>query len=100
MTDGMHRTADRGGGARPARAVPGGGRGVVGTRAGRIDWDGLMRLGLGALRLPPDQFWSMTPVELTRALEGAGLRSVPSLAIGRRMLETLMEAHPDRARSK
>jgi len=38
---------------------------------GRIDWPGLMRLGLGALRLSPERFWSMTPRELAAAIGAA-----------------------------
>lgn len=33
-------------------------------------WHDLMRVGLGRLRLAPDQFWSMTPRELSAAIEG------------------------------
>jgi uncharacterized phage protein (TIGR02216 family) len=60
-----------------------------------VDWPALMRLGLGALRLPPDAFWSMTPGELRRALEGAGL--VPAIGRGmdRGRLAELMAAFPD-----
>ncbi len=91
MDDGMHRKAEPG-------AVPGGGCGAVGSSVQRIDWDGLMRLGLGALRLPPDQFWAMTPGEFCRALQGAGLHPVPGLRMERSVLERLMAAHPDTAR--
>lgn len=61
-----------------------------------IDWPGLMRLGLGALRLPPEVFWSMSPVEFRLALEGAGLLAQhdPS-PMDHRTLEALMAAHPD-----
>jgi uncharacterized phage protein (TIGR02216 family) len=31
---------------------------------GVIDWVALMRLGMERLRLCPDQFWALTPVEL------------------------------------
>ncbi|MDO5647987.1 rcc01693 family protein [Paracoccus sp. (in: a-proteobacteria)] len=31
---------------------------------GGLDWPGLMRVGMGALRLHPDQFWTLTPAEL------------------------------------
>lgn len=62
----------------------------------RIGWDDLMRLGLGALRLPPDVFWAMTPVELERALEGAGLGRFGRGAPSRAGLLALMERFPDR----
>ncbi|MGF1445576.1 MAG: phage tail assembly chaperone [Pikeienuella sp.] len=60
------------------------------------DWASLMRLGLGALRLSPDSFWTMTPIELIRALEGAGLLAFGGGAMTRDRLERLMTAHPDR----
>lgn len=58
--------------------------------SGRVDWRGLMRLGLGHLRLSPDAFWSMTPTELGAALGWAG-----DAAAGRPTLERLMAAYPD-----
>lgn len=62
----------------------------------RMDWPGLMRLGLGALRLPPEVFWEMTPREFSRALEGAGLASSGAMAGMRRGdLEALMARFPD-----
>ena len=79
----------------PGGAASGGRRSSAGRSAGTLDWDGLMRLGLGALRLPPDQFWAMTPLELCRALEGAGLRPVQGSALDRGALERLMAAFPD-----
>ncbi len=30
----------------------------------------MMRMGLGVLKLSPSAFWDMTPLELTRAMEG------------------------------
>ncbi|MEL6773338.1 MAG: rcc01693 family protein [Pseudomonadota bacterium] len=63
------------------------------------DWDGLMRLGLGQLRLSPEVFWAMTPVELDRALEGAGLAPIGGSAPGRGMLDALMARFPDRERT-
>ena len=79
----------------PGSAASGGRRGSAGRPAEALDWDGLMRLGLGALRLPPDQFWAMTPLELCRALEGAGLRPIRGSALDRSALERLMAAFPD-----
>lgn len=61
-----------------------------------IDWPGLMRLGLGALRLSPDAFWSMSPAELRLALEGAGFLAVGgALPMDRERLADLMHAYPD-----
>lgn len=62
----------------------------------RVDWAGLMRLGLGALRLPPDAFWSMTPREFSRALEGAGIAATGAMGgLRRGDLEALMKRFPD-----
>lgn len=63
----------------------------------RIDWDNLMRLGLGVLRLAPDVFWGMTPIELLRALEGAGAVPVGGAGLRRAGLERLMAEFPDKA---
>jgi uncharacterized phage protein (TIGR02216 family) len=65
----------------------------------RIDWDNLMRLGLGVLRLEPDAFWGMTPIELLRALEGSGVVPVGGTGLRRSGLERLMAAYPDVANS-
>lgn len=63
-----------------------------------VDWARLMRLGLGGLGLPPAHFWSMTPVELTRALEGAGLIAPAEAGrMTRAGLDRLMAAYPDTA---
>jgi uncharacterized phage protein (TIGR02216 family) len=57
-----------------------------------IDWPGLMRAGLGGLRLPPEVFWRLTPAELRLML---GLEAaVPPLTRSR--LEELAAAYPDR----
>ncbi|MGF1550903.1 MAG: rcc01693 family protein [Paracoccaceae bacterium] len=60
-----------------------------------VDWDALMRAGLGALRLAPEAFWSMTPKELARALEGAGLAGSPGRAPARDALDAMMARYPD-----
>jgi len=66
------------------------------ARAG-LAWAEMMRLGLGALRLPPDVFWAMTPGELRLALEGAGLLAPGSgpTWMDRRTLDGLMARFPD-----
>lgn len=64
------------------------------ARAERIDWPHLMRLGLGALRLPPAAFWAMTPVEFLAALQGAGLAPIGG-GMDRGALDALMAAYPD-----
>ena len=49
--------------------TPAGVRG--GARSPRpFPWDDVMAAGLGLLRLPPADFWSMTPRELEAALRG------------------------------
>ena len=55
-----------------------------------IDWPGLMRLGLGQMRLTPATFWALTPAEflLLTGREGAA-------ALGRSHLERLMARFPD-----
>lgn len=65
-----------------------------------LAWTELMRLGLGALRLPPEVFWTMTPVELQRALEGAGILAVGGAGgwMERAALEALMARFPDNDR--
>ncbi|MCH8951367.1 MAG: phage tail assembly chaperone [Proteobacteria bacterium] len=62
-----------------------------------LAWTELMRLGLGALRLAPEVFWAMTPVELQRALEGAGILAVGGAGswMERAALEGLMARFPD-----
>lgn len=60
----------------------------------RLAWEQMMRLGLGTLRLAPDAFWAMTPVEFLRALEGAGVLGA-SAPPTRGELERLMARHPD-----
>ena len=64
--------------------------------AAGLDWPQLMRLGLGVLRLPPEAFWAMTPVEFRLALEGAGVLRPEGAGLGRAGLERLMAAFPDK----
>jgi uncharacterized phage protein (TIGR02216 family) len=56
-----------------------------------IDWPGLMRAGIGGLRLRPAEFWALTPAEL-RMMLGIGA-AVPPLSRAR--LEELAAAFPD-----
>lgn len=64
--------------------------------AGRTDWERLMALGLGTLRLPPDVFWAMTPPEFRAALTGAGLIAEGAGAMSRDALADLMQRYPDK----
>lgn len=60
------------------------------------DWPQIMRLGLGVLRLAPDAFWAMTPLEFQRALEGSGLMPTgDARPMGRAGLDALMARFPD-----
>lgn len=54
-----------------------------------------MGLGLGLLRLPPEQFWRMTPRELAAALSIHLPTTGPALPRGG--LDALMARFPDRA---
>ncbi len=56
-------------------------------------WAEVIGFGLGILRLPPEQFWRMTPRELAYAIEAVrGGRSVP---LDRGELTDLMKRFPD-----
>ena len=52
-------------------------------------------MGLGALKLAPAVFWSMTPREFDAALEGHFGRRRRDGALPRSDLEALMAAFPD-----
>jgi uncharacterized phage protein (TIGR02216 family) len=56
-----------------------------------MDWAGLMRLGLGELRLRPDDFWALTPAEL-RLIAGREGQGAPMTRAG---FEGLARAYPD-----
>ncbi len=56
-------------------------------------WKQAIGIGLGTLRLSPDQFWRMTPRELAFAIEALTGRSGEPLA--RRTLLDLMKRYPD-----
>ena len=56
-----------------------------------MDWPGLMRAGMGALRLPPTVFWALSPIEL-RIMLGAEAALPP---LTRTRLEELAAAYPD-----
>jgi uncharacterized phage protein (TIGR02216 family) len=54
-----------------------------------------MELGLGALGLAPQVFWSLTPRELQAALSGRFEQLFEGDAISRRDLHALMQRFPD-----
>jgi uncharacterized phage protein (TIGR02216 family) len=55
-------------------------------------WKQAIGVGLGVLRLSPQQFWSMTPRELAYAVEAITGRSPP---LDRSALTQLMMRYPD-----
>lgn len=55
-----------------------------------LDWAGLMRAGIGGLRLRPADFWALTPAELALML---GPGTVPMSRAG---LAALEKRWPDR----
>jgi uncharacterized phage protein (TIGR02216 family) len=59
-----------------------------------IDWPGLMRVALGDLRLTPEVFWRLSPIELKLML-GAELAQPP---LTRARLDALAAAFPDFAK--
>jgi len=61
------------------------------TGPSAIDWPGLMRAGLQGLRLHPEQFWRLTPLEL-RMMLGAE----DAAPLSRARLEELARAFPDK----
>lgn len=58
----------------------------------QFDWPGLMRLGMGGLKLRPAEFWALTPVELLLML---GAENGGDAPLGRSRLEELVRQFPD-----
>ncbi|MFG1295038.1 rcc01693 family protein [Xanthobacter variabilis] len=63
------------------------------TEPRAFPWDEAMGLGLGILRLPPEDFWRMTPRELAAA--AGGLAPRPPAVLRRADLAALMARFPD-----
>ena len=59
-----------------------------------------MAAGLGLLRLPPQQFWAMTPRELAAALDAVLGRTGTPQPPTRRELIALMQRFPDSAETR
>ncbi|KQZ01659.1 hypothetical protein ASD45_12945 [Pseudolabrys sp. Root1462] len=55
-------------------------------------WREAMGFGLGVLKLPPEQFWRMTPRELAYAIEAVIGRRAP---LDRDGFAALMKSYPD-----
>lgn len=64
---------------------------MSGPRPVGLDWAGLMRAGLSELRLPPEVFWKLSPIEL-RIMLGVDAAQPP---LTRARLEELAAAFPD-----
>jgi len=60
-------------------------------------WEETMRIGLGVLRLSPDDFWSMTPREFAAAAGTLATRGRPP---ARADLDRMMQAFPDRTETR
>lgn len=55
-------------------------------------WREAIGFGLGVLKLPPEQFWRMTPRELAYAIEAVTRRRAP---LDRDGFTALMKRYPD-----
>jgi uncharacterized phage protein (TIGR02216 family) len=60
-------------------------------------WPQALAFGLGVLRLPPEQFWRMTPRELAAALRG--LYGEPAAPLDRAAFDELRARFPDESLS-
>ena len=58
-------------------------------------WAEAMAIGLGVLRLPPRDFWAMTPVEFGRAVSGL-TGAAADAPMSRESFNALMARFPDR----
>jgi uncharacterized phage protein (TIGR02216 family) len=63
------------------------------TKAAPFPWERALAIGLGVLRLPPEQFWKMTPRELAAALRG--LYGEPAAPLDRASFDALVARFPD-----
>ena len=63
-------------------------------KAEPFPWRQAMAIGLGALRLSPQEFWRMTPREFAAALRG--LYGEPAPPLDRATLDALAARFPDR----
>ena len=63
--------------------------------AEQIAWATLLRLGLSRLKLDPERFWSLTPVEFMLM---AGIEDTNSLGMTQARLAALEARYPDATR--
>lgn len=61
-----------------------------------LDWDGMVLLGIGVLKLEPEVFWNLTPREFL-LLAGAGAQQ--PTRFDRSTLTDLMARFPDQERN-
>jgi len=66
--------------------------------AAPFPWKQALAVGLGVLRLSPEQFWKMTPREFAAALRG--IYGEPQVPFERATLEALAARYPDRGQSE
>ena len=60
-----------------------------------FDWPGLLRIALFELRMNPEVFWKLTPLEL-RIMRGTEINGPP---LTRARLEELAAAFPDKPKN-
>jgi len=58
-----------------------------------MDWQALMRAGIGGAGLRPAEFWALTPAELWLICGGGPAGAAP---MSRARLDALMERFPDK----
>ncbi|MFK5997354.1 MAG: phage tail assembly chaperone [Rhodobacterales bacterium] len=58
----------------------------------RFDWGAMMRIGMRRLRLNPDEFWQLTPLEFMII---SGLEGRRSAVMTRAGLQALCDRFPD-----
>ncbi|MGB0853838.1 MAG: phage tail assembly chaperone [Pikeienuella sp.] len=66
----------------------------------KVDWEMLMRFGLGVLGLSPDEFWKMSPREFTAAAEGRLGNLARAKAMRRETFADLTREFPDHPAAK
>lgn len=57
-----------------------------------LDWQGLLKLGLGNLQLKPDEFWALTPRELALM---SGAENGSEFCLSRMGFDALYAQYPD-----
>lgn len=61
----------------------------------QFNWSALMQLGLHQLRLTPDQFWNLTPIELVIIASGT---ATANSSLTRKRLAELSVQFPDKTK--